>query len=436
MAKVGKIVILGRPNVGKSTLFNRLCKQRRALVSREPGMTRDRLYGVVEWRGKHYKIIDTGGMMPGEKDLIASEIYRHAQMAIKEASHLLYVIDGQQDLMPVDEELVSLLRQTGKPISIAVNKVDLPQHLSRTTPFYQLGIENLFGISAEHGLGLDELLDHFAEVIPEAVEESSGNITQVAIIGRPNVGKSTLLNRLVKEERSIVSALPGTTRDAIDAEFHLEKDTFRLIDTAGIRRKTKTKALAEKLSVIVAQKHLKASDIALFLLDASERISALDARIGGYAHESGRSVILVVNKWDTVKKDPNATVEYVKYLRGRLKYLDYAPVIFLSALTGRHVVKLGPLMAEVARERLLRVGIEKLEKFVEEVDWDRVSTPKKSKGQVHRITQADVTPPTFFLHTGGGAKLHFSFERFVKNRLREHFRFLGAPIIVRAKRGR
>ena len=436
MGKAGQIAILGRPNVGKSTLFNRLCKRRRALVGREPGMTRDRLYGTAEWGGKHYEIVDTGGMMPGDKDLIAGEIFRHAQMAIKGASHLLLVVDGRQDLVPVDEELALLLRRTGKPVSVAVNKVDSPQHLGRVAPFYRLGIKSVFGISAEHGLGVDELLDHFAEEIPEAAEESTYDVTQVAIIGRPNVGKSTLLNQLVKEERSIVSVLPGTTRDAIDAEFRQGDDRFRLIDTAGIRRKGKTKLLAEKLSVIMARKHLEASDVALLLLDASDGVSALDSRIGGYAHESGRSVILVVNKWDAVKRGPSTTVDYTKYLRRRLKYLDYAPVIFLSALTGRHVGKLGGLMVEVARERLRRLSPAELETFVEEVDWDRVRSPRKNKGQVHRVTQAGGAPPSFFLHTGGGAKLHYAFERFVENRLRERFGFLGAPILIRAKRGR
>ncbi|MCZ6905010.1 MAG: GTP-binding protein, partial [Acidobacteria bacterium] len=319
---------------------------------------------------------------------------------------------------------------------VAVNKVDSPQQLGRVAPFYRLGIKSVFGISAEHGLGVDELLDHFAEEIPEAAEESTYDVTQVAIIGRPNVGKSTLLNQLVKEERSIVSVLPGTTRDSIDAEFRQGDDRFRLIDTAGIRRKAKTKLLAEKLSVIMARKHLEASDVALLLLDASDGVSALDSRIGGYAHESGRSVILVVNKWDAVKRGPSTTVDYTKYLRRRLKYLDYAPVIFLSALTGRHVGKLGGLMAEVARERLRRLSPAELETFVEEVDWDRVRSPRKNKGQVHRVTQAGGAPPSFFLHTGGGAKLHYAFERFVENRLRERFGFLGAPILIRAKRGR
>ena len=436
MGKTGQIAILGRPNVGKSTLFNRLCKQRRALVGREPGMTRDRLYGTAEWRGKRYGIVDTGGMMPGEKDLIACEIFRHAQMAVKEASLLLLVVDGRQDLVPVDEELVLLLRRTGKPLSIVVNKVDSPQHFSRVAPFHRLGIESVFGISAEHGLGVDELMDHFAEMAPEAAEEASYDVTQVAIIGRPNVGKSTLLNRLLKEERSIVSALPGTTRDAVDAEFRHGDDHFRLIDTAGIRRRAKTKLLAEKLSVIMARKHLEKSDVALLLLDASDGVAALDSRIGGYAHESGRSVILVVNKWDAVTKGPATTAEYTKYLRRRLKYLDYAPVIFLSALTGRHLGKLGGLMSEVARARLRRVSPAELETFVEEVNWDRVRSPRRHKGQVHRVTQAGVAPPRFFLHTGGGAKLHFAFERFVENRLRERFEFLGAPILIQAKRGR
>ena len=363
MPHLPRIVILGRPNVGKSTLFNRLCKQRRALVGNEPGMTRDRLYARAEWLGKPFEVIDTGGIIPSDKELIPIEIYRQAQKAIEEAAHLILVVDGREGVVPLDEELAQLLRRTGKPLAVAVNKVDAEQHAPLAGEFHRLGIKHIFPISAEHGLGLDDLLDHVTagfpqerhnvEMNPTAVgehgfhacpgnagteEEGSSLITRhsslprpvhpitrspdhpisgsldnpihVAIIGRPNVGKSTLLNQLLKEERSIVSAVPGTTRDAVDAEVELDGLHFRFVDTAGIRRKGKTKLLAEKLSVIQARKHLERADVALLILDAEEGVNALDTHIGGYAHESRRSVIIVVNKWDAIKKGPTTTQEF------------------------------------------------------------------------------------------------------------------------------
>ncbi len=430
MTRLPKVAILGRPNVGKSTLFNRLCGKRRALVGPQPGMTRDRLYGEAEWDGKYFEVVDTGGMVPGDKELIPSEIFRHAQMAVEEAARLLLVVDSRQDLVPGDQELAALLRRTGKPLSLVVNKVDSPGHFERVGPFHGLGIEPLFPVSAEHGTGVDDLLDHVVEGLPERVEIETSELIEVALIGRPNVGKSTLLNRLLREERSIVTPVPGTTRDAVDAEFRRGEDRFLLIDTAGIRRKTKTDLHAEKLSVMMARKHLERSDLALLLLDATEGVSALDARIGGYAHESGRSIILVVNKWDAVEKGSETTQEFTRYIRARMKYLDYAPMIFLSALTGQRLGKLVSLMAEVARARRRRVSAGDLQAFVEGVPWDRVSSPQRQKVRVHHIRQAGVAPPRFILHTRRKGKLHFAFERFVENRLRERFGFLGTPIRI------
>ena len=436
MPPLTKVVILGRPNVGKSTLFNRLCGRRRALVSREPGMTRDRLYGTAEWGGKRFEVVDTGGLLPGEPDLIATEIFRQAQMALREASRLLLVVDGGQGLLPVDEELARLLRREGKPLALVVNKVDSPRHYGRAAPFQRLGIPDSFAVSAEHGLGVDELLDHLTGDLTVSAEASAPEVTQVALIGHPNVGKSTLLNRLLEEERSIVSPVPGTTRDAVDAEFNYGSHKFRLIDTAGIRRKAHTSRLAEKLSVTMARKHLARSDLALLFLDATEGITAIDSRIGGYAHESGRSVVLVVNKWDAVPKGPSTTQEFTRYARDRLKYLDYAPLLFVSALTGQRLGKLAELMVEVARVRRQRVPAADLDEFVKQVSWDRSSAPWKKRMQVYRMSQAGVAPPRFVLHTGHGGKLHYSFERFVQNRLRERFGFLGTPIWINSRRGK
>ena len=463
-----RVVILGRPNVGKSTLFNRICGRRRALVGDEPGMTRDRLYAPAEWLGKPFEVVDTGGMIPFEKDLIATEIIRQAQVAIAEAAQLVLVVDARQGIVPLDEELVHLLRRTGKPLSLAVNKVDAAQHSPLAAEFHRLGVPNVFPLSAEHGLGVEDLLEHvtkdFApsiETSEESQSESAGpgsrpgqpeelrgpasegastvprNPTiNVGIIGRPNVGKSTLLNSLLEEERSIVSPLPGTTRDAVDAEFERDGLRFRLVDTAGIRRKGKTKLLAEKLSVIQAREHLERSDVALLLLDGPEGITALDTHIGGYAHESRRSVIIVVNKWDLVKKGPATTRDYLRMIRRRMKFLDYAPVVFISAL---HRQKLGNLLktiAQVSEARSRRVSTSEMNQFLKELDFERAPTPAGKPTRIYYLTQGGVAPPVFVAFTNRAGKLHFAFERFLENRIRERFGFLGTPIVIKAHQSR
>lgn len=352
MNKLPQIVILGRPNVGKSTLFNRLCGRRRALVGNEPGMTRDRIYAPAEWQGKRFEVVDTGGIIPADVETIPKEILRQARVAIENAAHLVIVVDGRQGIVPADEELVPLLRRTGRPMTLAVNKIDTPSHESLIYDFRSLGIKDVFPISAEHCLGVDDLLDHLTANLP-ATEEASegGEVIKVAIIGRPNVGKSTLLNSLVKEERSIVTPLAGTTRDAVDADVVQDGVHFRFVDTAGIRRKGKTKLLAEKLSVVQARKHLERADVALLVLDAVEGVTALDANIGGYAHESHRSVIIVVNKWDAVKQGSAPTRESTLQIRETMKYLDYAPIVFVSALREQRLGKLLGVIQQVAAAR-------------------------------------------------------------------------------------
>jgi len=451
--KPPRIVILGRPNVGKSTLFNRICGRRRALVGDEPGMTRDRLYAPAEWLGKEFEVVDTGGMIPAEQELIPSEIVRQARVAIKEAAHLILVVDARQGVVPLDEELAGLLRKTGKPLSLAVNKVDAAQHASLAAEFHRLGIRNLFPISAEHGLGVDDLLTHATEDISRSTGVSEGDgaspsrvellarpmpdaaeqIIKVAIIGRPNVGKSTLLNRLLNEERSIVTPIAGTTRDAVDAEFEHEGQWFLFIDTAGIRRKGKTKLLAEKLSVIQARKHLERADVALLILDAEEGVTALDTHIGGYAHESLRSVIVVVNKWDAIRKGPTTTHEFTLNIRERMKYLDYAPLVFVSALRGQRVGKLFAMIRDAAEARRRRVSTAEMNKFLRAVDLGRATVPGGRPLKIYYMTQAGVAPPAFVVFTNRAGKLHFSFERFLENRIREHFGFPGTPIKIKAR---
>jgi GTP-binding protein len=433
-----RIAILGRPNVGKSTLFNRICGKRRALVGDEPGMTRDRLYAPAEWCGKSFEVVDTGGMIPADPDLMAAEILRQARVAIEDAAHLVLVVDAREGVLPLDEELGQLLRRTGKPLSLAVNKVDTARHSPLAAEFHRLGFPDVFPLSAEHGLGVDDLLDHVTANIPPptAAAAEPQELVRVAIIGRPNVGKSTLLNRLLNEERSIVTPLPGTTRDAVDAEFERDGLHFRFVDTAGIRRKGKTKLLAEKLSVIQARKHLERADVALLILDAVEGVTALDTHIGGYAHESHRSVVVVVNKWDAVKKGPATTSEYLRTIRRRMKYLDYAPVVFVSALKGQRLNKLLPTVVEVARARRQRVSTGEMNRFLAEVDFERVTSPSGKPTRLYYLTQAAAAPPTFVAFTNRSGKLHFSFERFLENRIRERFGFAGTPIVIKSRLSR
>ena len=435
MPKLPLIVILGRPNVGKSTLFNRIVGSRRALVGNEPGMTRDRIEGTGEWQGAHFRLVDTGGIIPQDRDTIATEILRHAQMAIERAAHLILVVDGREGVLPLDQELCSLLRKTGKPLAVAVNKIDLPMHAPLAAEFASLGVENTFPVSAEHGLGVDQLLNHVTAGLEPLEEASAGPETpiRIAIIGRPNVGKSTLLNRLAGQERSIVTPIAGTTRDAVDVEVERDGATYVFVDTAGIRRKGRTKLLAEKLSVIQARKHLEQADIALFIVDSAEGVSALDTHIAGYAHESRRSVILVVNKWDAIKKGPTVTHDYTQELRQRMKFLDYAPIAFISALKGQRLPSLWRLIAEVAVARNVRVPTGQMNAFLKGLDLRRLPSVRGRPLRIYYLTQAAVSPPTFIAFTNRTGKLHFSVERYLENRIREKFGFTGTPIVIKSR---
>jgi GTP-binding protein len=473
-AGVPTLAIVGRPNVGKSTLFNRIVGSRRAIVGDEPGITRDRLYGDAEWRGRRIRIIDTGGILPEEKDFIPSEIFRQARVAFDEAAAIIVVVDGRAELAGPDLELVRLLRKTGRPLFLAVNKADSEKQANIVDEFHRLGIKQMFPISAEHGRGIDDLLDAILEVLPsenlntedtggtEEVQKETGEAedgsaadvqpvyeTKVAIIGHPNVGKSTLLNRLTASDRAIVSPIPGTTRDAVDEIVEHNGRRFRFIDTAGMRRKGKTHLMAEKLSVVMARKHLEGADIALLVIDATEGVSQLDAAIAGYAHESGRSMIIVVNKWDLVSsgatragrpskamrmresKRPGDQAAYEERLRYDLKFLNYAPIVFISAHTGKGTEKIFPLLEQVATERRKRISTSAMNRFIETVDFERASVPMRSRVKILYMTQASVAPPTFVLFTNRAVKLHFSYQRFLENQIREVFGFLGTPIWIK-----
>ena len=506
------IAVCGRPNVGKSTLFNRLTGSRRSIVGDEPGITRDRIYGEIEWMGRDARIVDTGGVVPDDEALIPTEIFRQAQVALDEADAIVMVVDGRTELASPDMELARLLLRGGKPVFLAVNKMDTETMNAGAENFRRLGFRNVVPISAEHGSGIGDLLDAVFGVLPEGArgkvqgardldavmltaedemeEDEDGpdfspNLagvpldasltapilaeipevisalpaerrlrshgehvakeTKIAIIGRPNVGKSTLLNALTGTERAIVSPIAGTTRDAVDEVVERGGHSFRFVDTAGIRRKGKTKLMAEKLSVIMARKHLEAADVSLLVIDATEGVAALDANIGGYAHESGRSVIIVVNKWDLMTKvgadglrvfdgkPPADQKAYEQDVRDKLKYLDYAPLVFVSALDKKNIDQVFKKVELVARERRKRVTTGQMNRFLEKVDFQRASVPMNKRVRIYYMTQAAVAPPTFVLFTDKDVKLHFGFERFLANQIRENFGFIGSPIWFKVK---
>ncbi len=466
------LAIVGRPNVGKSTLFNRIVGSRRAIVGDEPGITRDRLYGNAEWRGRRFRVVDTGGIITEDKDLIPAEIFRQAKVALEEAIAVVMVVDARTELTAPDFDLARLLVRSGKPILLAINKIDSDKQERLIDEFHRLGIKHLFPVSAEHGRGVDDLLDAILAVFPapenestedhesdqvgtdalvRPAEPSSTNPTEtkVAIIGHPNVGKSTLLNQLTGTGRAIVSPVPGTTRDAVDELIDHNGHKFRFIDTAGIRRKGKTHLMAEKLSVVMARKHLEAADVALIVIDATEGVSGLDASIAGYAHESGRSVIIIVNKWDLIisgknrpvsqakaariqeAKRPGDQAAYEQRLRYGLKFLNYAPVVFISAAKGKGIDQIFSTLEQVAAERRKRVTTGEMNRFLEHVDFDRAAVPARQQVKIYYMTQASVSPPTFVLFTNRKVKLHFSYQRFLENQIRNAFGFIGSPIWIK-----
>ncbi|MDQ2834773.1 MAG: ribosome biogenesis GTPase Der [Acidobacteriota bacterium] len=484
------IAICGRPNVGKSTLFNRLTGSRRSIVGDEPGITRDRIYGELEWMGREARIVDTGGVVPDDEALIPAEIFRQAKVGLEEAHAIVMVVDGRTELASPDLELARLLLRGGKPVFLAVNKMDTDALNAGAENFRRLGFKNVLPISAEHGSGMGDLLDAVFDILPDAVrveepevmltendeteEDETGpdyapspgaslapaprrprmlrshgeyesRETKIAIIGRPNVGKSTLLNALTGTDRAIVSPIAGTTRDAVDEVVERDGHGFRFVDTAGIRRKGKTRLMAEKLSVIMARKHLEAADVSLLIIDAAEGVAALDANIGGYAHESGRSVIIVINKWDLMTrtgrdgmrlfdgKPPADQKLYEQDVRDKLKYLDYAPLLFISAADGKNIEQVFKKVELVARERRKRVTTGQMNRFLEKVDFQKASVPMNKRVRIYYMTQAAVAPPTFVLFTDKDIKMHFSFERFLANQIRENFGFIGSPIWFKIK---
>ena len=427
-----QLVIVGRQNVGKSTLFNRITASRRAIVGNLPGMTRDRIRMPVRWKDKTLELTDTGGIIFRARSEIPSLVSDQVLRAVRDADHVIFVLDGRTELTPTDLELSDLLHRSGKPVSLAVNKCDTPSLRYLADPLSELGFRSIFPVSAEHGLGIDALMsaatrDFPAGPLPASPAPAAG--IQIAILGRPNVGKSTLLNRLIGLDTAIVSPIPGTTRDAVDAEVIRRGQRFVFVDTAGIRRKGKTRAMAEKLSVVMAQRHLRMAAVALLMVDPTEGVTAQDAHIAGYIHDAGRASVIVVNKWDIAER---GRAEFRSHVRGKLKMLRYAPVAFVSALTGQRVASLFPLAKKVHSAAGRRIGTGELNRFLSGLDMERVTVPGR-KPKFSYVTQVAVRPPTFVFFGSRLGRFHFGLERYLVNQIRGAFGFEGTPVVVRPK---
>ncbi len=424
------IAIIGRPNVGKSTLFNRLSEGKKAITIDEPGATRDRNYADSSWEGRSFTVIDTGGFEPISTEKILVQMREQTMLAIEEADIILFLMDGKDGLTPSDEEIAKLLRQVPKPVFYVVNKIDGPKHDALAYDFFRLGIEKLYTVSAEHGRGVDDLMMDVVDRFPpaEAVEADEERI-RIAVVGRPNVGKSSLINKILGYERTIVNPLPGTTRDAIDTPFEYQGKRYLLIDTAGIRRKSRISMTLEKYTVVEALKTLSRCDIALILIDAEDGVTDQDARIAGLACEKGVASILVVNKWDLIEKD-NATVGlYVKKIQDALKFLTFAPIIFVSAETGQRVTRIFELIQEVHSQASRRIPTSELNDRIGAVL--AANPPPRHANRPNKIfyfTQTSVRPPTFVFFVREPRALHFSYERFLSNQIREIFGFDKVPL--------
>ncbi len=421
------VVIVGRPNVGKSTLFNCIVGQRKSIVGDEPGITRDRIYGQAVHRGRKFELIDTGGILPDDAAMIPTEILKQARVALEQAAQIVFLVDGRTELTSSDRDLAQLLRRLGKPVTLAVNKMDTLKTGNLAHEFHSLGFADLYPVSAEHRLGLEDLLNHVTEgfAVEEEIEgeEKKPQPVKVAIIGRPNVGKSTLLNTLVGAERAIVSPVAGTTRDSVDELVTVDGAEYLFVDTAGIRRKGKTKEMAEKLSVVMARRNIRMAHVVVVMVDATEGVTATDATIAGYAHEEGRALILCVNKWDT--QEDKTRKEFAQSVRDQFKFLEYAQVAFVSAKNGRGVKRLFGMIKTAYDSASKRVTTGELNRFVEALHFD-------TDVKVKYITQASIRPPTFVAFTDKA--LHFSTERFLVNQLRKRFGFEGTPVVIKAKR--
>ena len=432
------VAIVGRPNVGKSTLFNRLVGQRKAIVEDIPGITRDRLYDESDWSGREFIIIDTGGIRFDEGELFSREIKLQAELAIEEADVIVFVVDTKEGITAEDEQVADMLRRSNKPIVLAANKVEQFTGQTHHFEFYRLGLGEPIPVSAMHGMNTDELLDaviaHFKD--PREYEEDPDAV-KIAIVGRPNVGKSSLVNAFLGQERVIVSDIPGTTRDSIDTPFEYEGQKYILIDTAGIRRKAKIKESIERYSVIRSLRSIDRADVVLIMLDATTGITEQDKRIAGYIHEQGKANVIVVNKWDVVEKDGHTMPQFDRAIRQELMFLAYSPILYISALTKKRIYKVLEMVDFVTEQHYRRVSTSELNKVINEAMMlNPLPGGGKKRIRIYYSTQVRTAPPTFVLFSNEPEGVHFSYLRYLENVLRENFGFEGTPInlLVRKRR--
>lgn len=429
------VAVVGRPNVGKSTLFNKLCGKRIAIVEDTPGVTRDRIYADVEWLNYSFTLIDTGGIEPESEDIILKQMKRQAEIAIETSDVIIFMVDGREGITPADTEVSNMLRKTKKPVLLVVNKIDNLKLEDNKYEFYNLGIGEPIAISASLSLGIGDMLDEVVKHF-NVIHESDEDETQikVAIIGKPNTGKSSLLNRLCGEERAIVSDIPGTTRDAVDSYVSIGENKFLFIDTAGIRRKSKVKEEVERYSVLRALTSIERADVCILMIDASEGITEQDEKIAGYAHESGKAIVIAVNKWDAIEKDDKTTNAFTRGIRTQLAFISYAPIVFVSVKNNLRIDKLIDTVVYVSNQHALRISTGVLNEIISQAIM--MQQPPIDRGKALKIyyaTQVAVRPPQFVFFVNDINIVHFSYERYLENQIRAHFGFEGTPIKISYK---
>ncbi|MHC5251245.1 ribosome biogenesis GTPase Der [Listeria kieliensis] len=425
------VAIVGRPNVGKSTIFNRIVGERVSIVEDVPGVTRDRIYNTAEWLGKEFNIIDTGGIDLSNEPFL-EQIRAQAEIAIDEADVIIFITNGREGVTDADEQVAKILYRSKKPVVLAVNKVDNPEMRDQVYDFYSLGFGEPYPISGSHGLGLGDLLDEVRKHFPSEEEtEYDDDVIKFSLIGRPNVGKSSLVNALLGEDRVIVSDIAGTTRDAIDTSYSFDGQEYVMIDTAGMRKKGKVYETTEKYSVLRAMRAIERSDVVLVVLNAEEGIREQDKRIAGYAHDAGRAIIIVVNKWDAIEKDEKTMKAFTEDIREQFQFLDYAPIVFVSAKTKQRLTNIFPLINQVSENHSLRVQSSMLNDVISDaVAMNPAPMDKGKRLKIFYTTQVAVKPPAFVVFVNEPELMHFSYERFLENRIREAFPFEGTPIRV------
>lgn len=429
------IAIVGRPNVGKSTLFNRMAGERISIVEDTPGVTRDRIYAKTEWLGKEFNVIDTGGLEVADEPFM-TQIKEQAEIAIDEADVIICVVSGREGITDADEYVAKILQKSHKPVLLAVNKVDNPEMRNDIYEFYGLGLGDPFPVSSSHGIGFGDLLDEAFKKFPEEIDEEDDDTIKFCFIGRPNVGKSSLVNALLGEDRVIVSDIAGTTRDAIDTEFTSENGNhYVMIDTAGLRKKGKVYENTEKYSAMRSMRAIERADIVLMVLNAEEGIREYDKHIAGFAHEAGKGIIILVNKWDTIEKDNHTLKEFEDDIRKEFKYLDYAPILFVSAKTKQRLSKLPELIEEISMNQTLRVPSSLLnDVLMDAIALNPTPTDKGKRLKIYYCTQVAVKPPTFVVFVNEEELMHFSYLRFLENQIRKAFTFEGTPIRIIPRR--